>query len=604
MSIKKSKVMILSPKENSHRRSHLKLFASSLLFLFFVLSISIASALVAAEPIFKRDVELSWDQVPGAKSYELEIKKIEKGRSGEIAIPLVKTEKTLWKGNLPPGKYTLRLRTYDDRGVAGAWSDPAEFMAAYPVVKMIAPKSNAQLKTKEAVDVPLKFLWQKIPGSPPSLQYLFELVDEKNQPTFSQIVEGNTLTTKLKVANEYRWRVSVVAAAGQKSDQLEQPFSFSIWGGTLDAPSINAPKDEFTTEINWSKPEYAKSYRVQVFAKRLGEKAWSSVLIENQFKNEALLIPEDWSPGNYRIVVIADAPLRQKSIKSALKFKLGDRKNHLTLAELTKPKSKEKSSKKTSGKEEDGGRNTFLRGTFLATSSSYESINTEKATKTTFAGRGFIGEMVLGLFYPGSWMGLLTSGEFDSFNINEKRKLFFAVDGCFAGRFGLWGQAKLMLGIGAFYKEIPSVVGHFVSSNTTTSTASANTTPETDSKEDNMRAMGPIINSFFDQPIFSTPLGLVYLGLTSKIYWNVYGLATPNKKKLDYRVSYRLGMLAGVDFSKYLRGLMGYQYQADRLAYLAETKDENKASFAKSGDVNEITMGQHHVSLVLEYWIW
>lgn len=575
----------------------------SILFLAMFLIFGINLSLSAAESAFKREVELSWDEVPGAKSYELEIKKVQKGKAGEVAIPLVKIDKTSWKGNLPPGTYTLRLRTYDDRGVAGAWSDPSEFAAAYPVVKTLYPKNEAQIKTKETDEISVKLVWQKIPGTPSTLKYLVEILGEKGKPTFSQTIEGNTLSTKLKVAREYRWRVSAAPPVGQKSDLPETPSSFVLWGPALNSPVITAPKDEFPIEIKWSKPDYATSYRVQVFAKRIGEKKWSSVFTEDQKKKEILSIPDGWLPGHYRMIVIADAPLRQKSKKASLKFKLGDRKQRLTLVELTTKKPKVEPSEKAKEKEvaEEGGRNTFARGAFLATSAYYESTNREKATRTTFAGRGFIGEGVFGLFYPGTWPGIITGGEFDSFYINETKRVFFAVDGGFAGRFNLWGQAKTMLSIGAFYKEIPSVVGLFTTTNTTTNSS---TPPETDSKEDNIRAMGPIINWFYDQPIFGTPLGLVYLGLASKIYWNVYGLATPNKKKLDYRVSYRLGMLAGMDFGKFLRGLIGYQYQADRIAYFAESKEENQSSSAKSGDINEITMGQHHVSLILEYWIW
>ncbi len=557
------------------------------------------SGLFAADEGYKREVTLAWEPVPGSKGYELEVRRFEKGKMGAAIIPVERTVKTSWKGRLPPGKFLLRIRTIDERGVAGPWGDVADFLVAYPAVKMLSPKIASQIKTKEKDASSVKFAWQKVPGVP---KYFFEIMDEDGKILQSQLVTENSIEKELKVAKKYTWRVVVAENQEEKGEPPKEPFSFELWGAKLDPSKIEAPDDEFPVAVSWKAAEYAATFNVKVRAKKLGNKGlaatWENISSNDALSENQLKIPDDWSPGYYQMDVTAVGNLRPNSAKASLNFRLGDRKKKLTLAEIIKAGKEGKQVKKESKSGVAEERFVFARGTFHATTVTYNSTDREQGTQTTFLGKGFVGEGRIGTFYPKSMWGLLVSGEFDSFYINDKKRLFFAVDGGLAGRLNLWGDTKLSLAVGAFYKEIPSVSGLFFGGQQAGQVADSG---QAETMETNIKAMGPIINGSFQWPLFQISLGLVGVELDTKTYWNVFGLATPNKKKLDYRVSYRMGLMGSLAVTPFFKALLGYHYQADRIAYLSEVGPK---SVAASGQVNEIDMRQHHASISLQYWLW
>lgn len=109
-----------------------------IIFTFFVFSLPA----IAQE----RMVEFSWEKNPQAVKYEAQIFKSKK------IIETIQTDSTFWQGKLSPGKYFVKIRSFDKRAVPGPWSEAMELEVLYSKIKNLKSKQNQEN---------LEFTWDK-----------------------------------------------------------------------------------------------------------------------------------------------------------------------------------------------------------------------------------------------------------------------------------------------------------------------------------------------------------------------------------------------------------------------------------------------------------
>src|SRR5437868_3223089 len=99
-------------------------------------------ASVALAETYRREVSFEWEEVPDAKTYDVEIRPANKETAGK---PMTfKTKEAIWSGKLVPGKYTMSLRSRDVRGVPGDWSPVSEFNVNLDPVKIKLPVADSK----------------------------------------------------------------------------------------------------------------------------------------------------------------------------------------------------------------------------------------------------------------------------------------------------------------------------------------------------------------------------------------------------------------------------------------------------------------------------
>lgn len=75
----------------------------------------------------RRSVTLTWEEIDGASAYEYEISSSDVKGFSTLSE---KIQTAQFKGKLTPGNYQFRIRSYDDRSIAGEWSNPVPFHVA------------------------------------------------------------------------------------------------------------------------------------------------------------------------------------------------------------------------------------------------------------------------------------------------------------------------------------------------------------------------------------------------------------------------------------------------------------------------------------------
>ncbi|WP_226987938.1 hypothetical protein [Bdellovibrio bacteriovorus] len=82
---------------------------------FILLMISFWTSMVLAAP-YRRLVNFEWEAIENAKSYEIELKQV-KAKGEDAKTFTFKVTEAAWNGRLTPGKYMMKLRSRDYRGV-------------------------------------------------------------------------------------------------------------------------------------------------------------------------------------------------------------------------------------------------------------------------------------------------------------------------------------------------------------------------------------------------------------------------------------------------------------------------------------------------------
>ncbi|MGE4232607.1 MAG: hypothetical protein AB7F43_04685 [Bacteriovoracia bacterium] len=218
--------------------------------------------------VFAKEVYIEWKATPGAILYQVSIEK----NGVLISKPIVK--ETQWKGDLPTGIYTYKLRSVDRLKRAGLWSNQKLLVVLPPNPTVKAPVDGSTFKMySEHAKVSLR--WE---GE--TEKYKIE-VFHNGQMFQSTTVKGKQLDVPYRGAGEYSWKISQIfeadgrAPASVRGKQWQTPMQnagrFNVERSELAKVSPTypigpvAPNDDGKIKFRWGSVDGAEVYEVRVY---------------------------------------------------------------------------------------------------------------------------------------------------------------------------------------------------------------------------------------------------------------------------------------------------------------------------------------------------
>lgn len=208
--------------------------------------------------IFAQDtrwIDIEWEEVPEAKEYQIELFQEVQGQN--VPRGKYKTDSAAWSNAVQPGKYSLRLRSVDNRGVPGEWSEIIPLK-----VRMKNPLMLRPVASDKITEPLIEFEWAPVPGA-----HQYQLVVRNQQ---KEIIH-NAVTTELKTSvyvenlGQIQWAVFALEkdeeAKGQ--DQWKDPYfrMFNRVPGVLEAPKVYLDLTD-KVKLSWDRVKLAQAYEI------------------------------------------------------------------------------------------------------------------------------------------------------------------------------------------------------------------------------------------------------------------------------------------------------------------------------------------------------
>ena len=389
-----------------------------------------------------RWIDLEWEAVPLAREYQIELFQEVEGK--EVPRGKYKTESPSWSHAVPPGKYSLRLRSVDSRGVPGEWSPNIPLK-----VRMQNPLLLRPVSADKVSDPLVAFEWGPVEGA----DHYQLIVKNKNEVLHNSMTTDQKVSVYLGSLGDVQW----TALALEKGETLRVPKevsesqfkSFKRVGGMLEAPVVKLSLNE-KVNLSWNNVRGAQIYEIDYFPPpESGDKNRRFKL-----KGSPLIFPAvRLKDGITTLTVKSTTPGYQDSNKSIVKI---SRSGSKTVVEDI-IQGKEQQDIKTSPTE-TFFRNELFAGVILSRFT-YESENIETDTR-------FDQESLTGL-------GLSLEWNFRP-NLNSlNRKLEFSlmnlssgIDSGIATHLGYsynkeksWGKRTLSYGAGLAFLSLPAFMG-------------------------------------------------------------------------------------------------------------------------------------------------
>lgn len=506
---------------------------------FFLLLIS---HLAVADMGYKRSISFEWEPILNANSYELQITKL---KSDSESKPINFTTKNPeFNGKLVPGRYSMRLRSIDRRGVPGIWAKPSEFDVPLEKVKMQYPLSEAQITAKEPVQEEINFKWSAVGGAE---AYKFELVGDSGKINIVEETKNTNITVKIPVARTFTWKVSAHGAEGLSSEELSQA-NFSLLGNKVKKPFIEKPESDFVREIKWTRPEFAENYDFTISQYNPTTKKWEEKHSASNYGQDSTAFSPKWPGGKYKIQIRAKAPLRADSNVSVEVFNVmnGDRS---PAAEYTA--SVRKAVDRINGWY--GMASYFI--TEIGFTSNYRNLFQEH----TFKAIGGTGRLGVGWMNEKSRWGFLAIGDYGGFIYNTKVSTYASLETSAIYRVLSGERAELRTHLGIFYKQTPQSLPDINNTSFITEAAAGNylTTVQ------NLSTLGPHLG-FEYWYSFNQKLGMQW---NTHFYYNLMKMSSPSGGDIKPTLSMQYGLMGSYRMTKRFTGLTGITYREDNSQY-------------------------------------
>jgi hypothetical protein len=535
------------------------------LFVILFLLIGVLGAKPALAESYRREVSFEWEEVPNAKSYEVEIRPATKEQSGKTMI--FKTREAVWTGKLVPGKYMMSLRSKDIRGVPGDWSPASEFNVNLDPVKVKAPLDKAQVKADDLEEVSQKFEWAAVNGA---TEYRFELNSEDGKTQIVETTKELSYTAKLPVAKNYTWKVTGFGHNSMQSDTTTSA-AFTLVGKKIKAPAITPPETEFVREVKWNRPDTVENYDVTLNRYNPQTKKFEKVLVQENVKDESFSFDEKLPGGTYSLHVKAKGTMRETSETAKITFKAvnGNRSPAAEYTALVR-----KSIDRVSG--------WYGIASYLITQINYSGETPETGGRTTTTALGGTGRLGAGYFTKDDKWGFLGIVDLSGFVISGKNRTYASAEFNAISRYVMGDLGEGRLSAGIYYKETPQLFG-----------TPANTTAAQVNFFQSA-AMGPHFGAEYWHSL--TPkLGFQ---VNSHFYYSLLTMQSPNGNKVEPRISYQLGLMGSYRMNSRFTGLMGITTRMDQIAYKA---NKTGAAIESSGEYDESRISGQYLSFYAEY---
>lgn len=511
----------------------------------------------------KRQVDLELEEVEGATAYEVELTSKASGKTSNF-----KMKTPAWKASIRPGEFTLRLRSYDSRGVPGAWSEEMPFSVKLPGPELRAPTENAQIKTGEEKSHDTEFKWQAVPGTK---KYRVEVTPEGSTTPVTETFSDNQGKINLPVATRYTWKVIPVSKSGEDGESQEKPGTFSLVGKILETPAIEKPEDIWVQNIKWDKTEYAEKYTYVLQRKDENDK-WQKVEMKENYAGNEVPLDVKYPGGQYRFAIKAESHLREPSKVARIDFQVynGDR----SPAAVEEAKLRYSLEKPTPW---------YFVASYLITQVNYSGINSERGNGSTvsYNALGGTGRLGIGYINPKSNRGHLGIIDLSGFTIDGQNVTYASAEQHYLWRY-TWGRNMFRPSAGLFFKELVEAKDLI-------------TSPGKYQME-KLSYAGPHGGFDFWRPL--TPkLGFQ---LNARFYYGLMGMSTPNGLDQTPNLSYQMGFMGSYKLKTHITGFMGWAYRVDRASYKSSPFD-GTTSFATGAASQTIQIEGNFFNLLLEW---
>lgn len=527
----------------------------------FILIFTFWTTTVWAEP-YRRLVNFEWEAIENAQSYEVEIKQVKEDDQGKIFT--FKVKEAAWNGRLSPGKYTMKLRSRDYRGVPGDWSEPSAFDVGLDNVLLKSPAPRTQLSTTEKDEASVKFQWEPVGGAN---AYQFELTSGDAKTKIQQKVSDPHLELKIPVAMNYSWKVFALNDDGFQSEVTSEA-QFTVLGAPLAAPVIEKPESEYVREIKWNHPSPSAVFRVAISRYNDVKKKWEPVKSVDNTSELSIAFDDNLPGGRYAISVRSKGELRPSSplARQFFKVKNGDRSPAAEYTTLVR-----KSIERVEG--------WYGIASYLITEMQFRGVNPERQTAVAYNALGGTGRIGLGWFKPEKSWGFLSIIDMSGFTFSGTTHTFASAELNAVYRKTLNERGEVRLQMGPYYKELPETTGDIPSGNSVNLKISA---------------AGPHFGAEYWYSL--TPkLGLQ---ANAHMYLSMLKVSTPNGQDLSPTLSTQFGFLGSYRFTKSFTGLVGYARREEKTSYKAAPSADN---YAIEGDVNESTIVGNYLNFFAEW---
>ncbi len=507
-------------------------------------------------PLQARKVNLEWDEIETAKSYEIQLTR------GKNKISK-KTNVAKWSGELEPGIYSLTIRAFDHRKVPSEWSEPKPITIGIDKPKLISPEVAQTIKGKDAKETRVHFKWTKISQAK---KYLLEVSSKTDSFKKSLDTKDTETDLKLKTAEEYTWAVTAVSENSDlNSNRVES--SFTVKGPKLAPPKIEKPENEFVRKLQWDQPEFATSYSVTIQRKDSKTNKWSDVYKKNPLADQSVDFAESLPGGKYRIAVSSQAPLRESSLLRIREFnvRIGDRS----------PATEYNTEIRKSIDRNDGW---YAVASYLQTQVQFSTKNYDQNILTTFQTSGASARIGAGYWRGNSSWGFLGLLDYSSFNQDGTNVSYMSSEFSAVWRRNIGEQQELRISLGLATKQLPILSGD----------------PRTQQLNSNSKihAYGPQVGFEYWIPI-SPKFGLQANG---KIYDMLGTISTPNNQSIVAANSFQVGLLGSYRITQRWTGLLGITHREELLKYHSQAINPKFI-----GNDNEAQVKGDFFSLMTEY---
>lgn len=269
-------------------------------------------------------LSLEWDAIDGAQKYEIEVFKVQK--NGNKKLKSFFNKKPKWKARLKPGKYKLRLRTFDNRNVPGEWGDYIDLAVKLPNVHKISPKNESQIKPiKNSIVRSVEFKWKPIKGIK---KFKLKISSNNHFSKTLDITNINSKKIELPIGFKYNWDVISI---GEKNSTAENEksnnFTFTLLGSTLPKPQFKIDKIlKNGSAFFWENHSSTQKTSLKVWYLDLDilkkENPFHEKLVLNieNFEENSFLFQKNLQDGFYRIQIQSHANLWNSSPTESLFF--------------------------------------------------------------------------------------------------------------------------------------------------------------------------------------------------------------------------------------------------------------------------------------------
>ncbi|AZZ37700.1 hypothetical protein CIK05_13140 [Bdellovibrio sp. qaytius] len=523
---------------------------------FFIAAVLCPKFVVAAES----NVELEWEGIENAKSYDLEVKSTKSTFKFQVKEPI-------WAGRLSPGFFKMRVRARDKRSVPGEWSDFQEFKVLLDSPDLVSPVSGSIIASNNNDIQNVAFTWKKVfsakkytldvQGLDSTFRKQVDLADDK---TALDLPVATKFMATIRASNE-------VLASNPEKDNVTE---FIVSGKKIAAPKLTQPESLFVREVKWTKPENAQAYSY-VLEKMDVKSQKYNVFDENkELRGEAMPFKKEWPGGIYRLTVKAIANYRPSSEPVSVRFTAKDGDRTEKAEELARLR---ESIERLSG--------WFGMASYLINAVEYQNLNYDlTGTQVGYSAIG--GTLRAGIGYvtkqnPWGYFVALESSTLSVSGFGNVNYNMFELNSFFKMKPNDAGEFRQTAGL--VYKELPDLTSNFAGTVKNNSVLSA---------------LGFRYGA--EYWLAMTPkLGLQANG---HIFPMITGQKTTNGQAFVPSTSIQAGFLVSYRWSKNLTTLGGYAYRTDKMEY----KTAPSPNFpSPAAEKNSVTLKGHYLNLFLEY---